>query len=451
MSWNGPEEGDNPTAPSAGPDWSGRAARFGIRAIILVLLFAQGVYAVRFQGNERTIGSGMSDYDEGSLGSAIASFEQAIAVDDRDEDVWASLGDAYLDFYRNPPSKPWSDEDSETILERAWAGYAGAVLRSPLDAWAWSGLADVAIHWTRFENRRTPIDLSEIDENAPRAFDPGHAVALTAAKIALRRQPSGYQQLDVLAKTYAEAGEIDRAGEIYVQSARMFPAPSYHFWGRTRLLEPFYRSILAGLEEGIARSPDFAKTKLDLEVGRFARFQKDLDTALRHFEAARKHTDSPEWLYRVEWEKAGVLEELGRFEEALGALLEAQRYGFDRAQVSRRVGLLQIRLGKFGDACAALRDALRDLASDSALRIETARACEASGENDAAEAVLLEGIGSPVDDLSLSRAIVDFYLRQGRLRTAETVLHAWVRDFPSQGEFQVWAAEVSASRNASPR
>lgn len=417
-----------------------------VRGAVLAALVAQAWCAVRLWDYESELGSAIAYYDERHRRRALDHIATAQAAWDSDAEVWSWEGDIATNLYKHPSEGGRSDGEAEAILRRAWRGYAGVVLRCPSDAWAWSGLGEVALERARRRDLKRTVDLAELDRRAQGILDAPHAIALAAARLALRIEPSGYQELDVLAKIYESTGELDRAQETYVQSARMMPAPSFHTWGTgNRMFRGLYDAILAGLKEGIEKAPQFDKAMLNLDVGRFARSQGDLDTALAYLAAARAAAKGDIfWTYHASSETAGVLEQLGRLPEAVEELKLAREKGYDRASVSQRLGLLESRLGRSEEACVDLRDALREIPRDVGLRIAAAQACEQAREYETTEQILKLGFASPTESLTLSRALLDFYRRLGRGRTAGNLARSWARDFPEQREFQQWAAEIGA-------
>ena len=85
----------------------------------------------------------------------------------------------------------------------------------------------------------------------------------------------------MLGAVHESQGNSSRAREFYVESARLLPAASYHTWGTSGpLSRPLYRAVLESLRDGVGRAPDFERSTLHLEIGKFARAQGDIDTAL---------------------------------------------------------------------------------------------------------------------------------------------------------------------------
>ncbi len=416
--------------------------RFWIRTAILLALLAQAWSAVRSTRYWRALEAGEELFDSASYGEALEQFERARSLWDADAEVWSWLGYATTSLLRNPPQGSWSQEREAALLGLGWSAYAGAVLRCPVDSWSWSGLAQVALYGAQARDRERGIDLAEIARRGEGILDAPYAIAVAAAKLALRIQPSGYQELDVLARIYESTGEVENAKKAYVQSARMMPAPSYHTWGSgRRLVGSLYEAILTGANEGIARAPAFDKSMLHQEVGRFARSQDDRKTALEHLRAARSAAREPFWTYHALWQLSFVLDDLGRLPEAVDALIEAQRLGYDRAEVCRRLGSLEARIGRFENACRDLRDALREMSGDAALRIATGKACQQANDFDTAEQVLREGLAAPTENLTLARALVDLYRDAGRFHTADALIRSWAGEYPAEPEFRKWAEE----------
>src|SRR5204862_6745042 len=128
------------------------------------------------------------------------------------------LGDTAAYVFRHPPKEGRSPEETERLARLAWKGYAGAVLRCPIDSWSWSGLGEIAQREARRDEIAQPIALSEIDRRGQGILNGRFAVALAAADIAVRLQPTGYPQLDALARIYEVTGDVDKARDTDVLS-----------------------------------------------------------------------------------------------------------------------------------------------------------------------------------------------------------------------------------------
>jgi len=421
--------------------------RLAIRVAIVLVLAAQGWAALRGTRYFRAVDAGEGYFGGAAYEDAVEEFDRARSIWDADAEVWSWLGDSVTRLLRTPPPGGWPQEREAALLAMGWYAYAGAVLRCPADSWSWSGLAQVSLYGAQARDRERGIDLAELARRGEGILDSAHAVAVAAATLALRLQPSGYQELDVLARIYESTGEVEKASKAYVQSARIMPAPSFHSWGSGRRLVPtLYAAILEGANEGIARAPAFDKSMLHLELGMFARGQGDLETALEHLRAARGAAREPFWTYHALWQLSFVLEDLGRLPEAVDLLIQARGLGYDRAQVNRRLGSLEASSGGFANACRDLRDALREIAGDTGLRIETARACLAAGDFDTAEQVLREDLGVPIENLPLARALLDLYREVGRTHSADALVREWSAEYPDQPEFRAWLEELAPRR-----
>ena len=417
--------------------------RWIVRIVLVLLLAVQAWRAVRATRVEALLETANTAYDDGDGPVALEAVKQALAIDDGPQAVWSWLGDTAAYVYRHPPAEGRPKAESDALAQLMWKGYAGAVLRCPVDSWSWSGLGEAAQREARRGDEAQAIGLEEIDRRGGGILNGKFAVALAAADIAVKLQPSGYPQLDGLARIYEVTGEVDKARETYVLSARMMPAPSAHAWGSgRRLYRALYDAILGGLREGLAQAPRFERSSLCLDIARFVRAHGELDTALEFLRAARQAADHPYWRFQCAWEMAGVLEESAHFPEAIEELRTAYALGMDRSAVTRRLGSIEMRLGRFPDACAHLSSAARDDEDDVGLSGEASRACEQAGEIDLAAELLEYAADDPTEDLVVARALLDFYRRVGRDRTAVGLLRAWRRDYPDQKEFENWANEA---------
>lgn len=414
------------------------------RAALVLLVAIQSWVAFRATVADARFLAGVRAYKAGEYEAASGHFESALEVREGDAWLWAWAGDSALSLY---DARPRGDAAaSRGLLDRAWRGYAGAVLRCPADAWSWSGLAEVAVRRAKLRDLVEGVSLESLARRSQGILDPDRAIARSAAEFAVRLNPGGFAELDVLAAAYEVAGDVARASEAVVRSARMLPAPSFHTWGRRgRLPRSLYEAILEGLDVGIERAPEFERSLLHREAGRFAWEQGDPDSALRHFEASLTVATTDYARYEALQHKARVLEGTGRLEAALGVLREALRPGIGRPALVRRLGDIEFRLGRYEDACRDLREAVRDSPGDTGLRIEAARACEGAGNADLAERLLREGFVLPVENAPLARELLSFYARVGRRRTAEHLVRSWIRDFPERSEFQKWAAEIGGA------
>ncbi len=411
------------------------------RAALVLLVAIQAWVAYRATVADARFLAGVRAYRAGDFERASDRFDSALRVRDGDAWLWAWAGDSALSLHDVRP--PGDAAAARAVLDRAWRGYAGAVLRCPTDAWSWSGLAEVAVRRAKLRDRAEGVSLEVLTRRSQGVLDPDRAIARVAAEVAVVLKPGGFAELDVLASAYEAAGEVPRATEAVVRSARMMPAPSFHTWGRRgRLPRDLYEAILEGLRAGIERAPEFEHSLLHREAGRFAWEQGDPNSALRHLDASLAAARTDYERYEALQHKAQVLEGTGRLEEALGVLQEALRPGIGRAGLVRRLGDVQFRLGRYEGACRDLRESVRDSPGDVGLRIQSARACERAGNAEVAERLLREGFVLTTENPVLARELLSFFERAGRRHTAEQLVRSWIRDFPERSDFQRWAAEI---------
>src|SRR5262245_59298916 len=112
------------------------------RSLLLVGLAILGAWAWRATAYDLHFRDGTRAFRADRNRDALESFLRARAIDDTDSAVWDWVGDTASAVYRNPPAGGWDAPRAEELLTTAWGGYAGAVLRSPLDTWSRSGLAE---------------------------------------------------------------------------------------------------------------------------------------------------------------------------------------------------------------------------------------------------------------------------------------------------------------------
>jgi tetratricopeptide (TPR) repeat protein len=385
--------------------------------------------------------SNQEERNEGEMMEAVEDVMEALDLRE-DPEAYVALGDAALDVYRNDPKGGWPKEDADVLFRLSWQGYAGGVLRCPVDAWSWSGLAETAFRQARYLDRAQPLDLGEIERRGEGKLNGRYAVALAAAQIGVALQPSGYNQLDVLARVYEGTGEIEKAREAYALSARMMPAPSFHTWGGRQMVQELYPTILASLKKGLELAPGFEKCMLHLDVARFAREQDDYATAFENLQIAKSTAPDKYWTFETAFEMASLYEERGKFVEAIAELDIVRETGYGLPEANRRSASLLARLQRNDEACTRFRAALRDFEDDAGLRAEGARACEAAGDNDSAETFLKEGVKNPTAQLELARALLEFYRRHGKDRSADGLIEEWAHDYPANATLQKWKAEL---------
>lgn len=424
------------------PEETRTGARWLFRVTLAGLLALQGWNAVVATRYERRLHDGKRAYNAWELERAITAFDEARQIDDSDADLWRLSGDVALDIQNT--SEP-DDEayDPEAALDRVWSAYGGAVLRCPVDSWSWTGMAAAAMGKAELEDPRGAPDLASIDSDV-KTLDPWRGVALGAALVAVDLAPTGVQELDTLASVYESMDDLEAAERTYVASAVMVPLASYHTWGGGgRLPRRLYEALLGALQEGIERAPRFEQSMMNVEVAQFAMSNLDYETAIAHARLAESQADGPYEVYEANWELFHALERLGRLEEALGALKRARANLSDSSGLSRFQGQLEERCGRFEDACVTLREALRHEPNDDALRLLAATTCEKAGDDGLAGRILRDSFVLPTDDLNLSRALIDFYRRNGRERTAINLVQSWARDYPEQEEFARWSDELA--------
>jgi hypothetical protein len=110
----------------------------------------------------------------------------------------------------------------------------------------------------------------------------------------------------------------------------------------------------------------------------------------------------------------------------------------DPGSLSRKLGSLELLIGRVEEACVNLREALRRDADDAGLRVQASGACEEAGEIELAGRILDEGFSVPTESISLAQALLDFHRRQGHENVAIHLAEKWVVDFPERQEFRLW-------------
>jgi tetratricopeptide (TPR) repeat protein len=413
-----------------------------VRILVLAILAVQG-YSVwnlaRFEKNRQR---GIRAYKRGEVAEVRDWFAGARAIDDADPLTWAWSGDAALYVYDWHAEGEIDPELGRTLLEEAWLSYSGAVSRCPSYAWSWVGLAGVAYRMDGLSRREQGLDLGVYDRSTRGIWDPYLAMALVSGSIAVEMKPSDYNALDTLAEVYLSVGLLEQAGDLLERSAKMMPAPSFHAWGSGEAFpRPLYDRIRDALENGIEGAPEFEKSMLYVEMGRFARNQSDPRRALVFFENAERYARNDYEMFRALRGKATVLETLGSFEEAAEALRRLLATGYEPRATNTLLGSIYIRLGDHKSACSSLAKALIEDHSDRGVRMQAVSSCEQAGELILAEQMLKSAFLSPVEDPVLARALLEFYRRQDRLFTASFLAEKWMRDFPGHERFREWAAE----------
>jgi tetratricopeptide (TPR) repeat protein len=413
-----------------------------LRIALVVVLALQAWHAVVLTRYERALQGGALRWNAWDAEGALPLFGRAREIDDSSAEVWRRIGDMALNIH-DYPGQVEGEHDPEEMLDRAWEGYAGAVLRRPIDSWSWTGLAEVSLNRAELDEARRGLDLARLERRRRGILDRDRATALTAARLAVWLKPAGFQELDVLASIYESLGEIDEARRIYSQSARMMPVASFHVWGTGRALPaPLYQAVLAGLEEGIEKAPAFERSILHVEVSWFARAHGDYETSIRHAEAGARGARTANQTYRSYWELAQTLQKTGRFDDAIDAVETARENMPDRAALAGFQGSLEFRAGRMADACAHLREGLRRAPDDAGLRMQTARACESAGEPRLAEQILREGFVLPTDNPALARAVLELYRREGSVRLARYTLDRWIQEHPDREDFRRWSGQT---------
>ena len=384
--------------------------------------------------------------EAGAHRDALARIEAASARRPSEAGLRAWTGDVALHAFENRGEVP--AETAHDFLDRSWAGYAGAVTLAPLDAWSWSGLAEIALERAQIEDATAGVSIETIEARARGVLDPWRLVALGAAELAVGLKPSGYQQMDVLASVLETSGDVARAADTYVRSARLMPAPSFHVWGSGRRFpDPIYVRLREALLAGIEASPPYERSLLHLEVARFAQAQGDGETAIAE---ARLSESSARNVYERHQSAMAVGTALAATEprEALAAWRRAAGTGYDPAVVALNVAVLERSLGEERDACAHYGDAVREMAPDMSLRIAAAQTCEQAGEVDTAERLLTDGVGVPSRALPVARELVAFLQRAHRFHTARSLVTRWIEDEPGNAEYRRWLQEINDADSA---
>jgi len=424
------------------------AVRWIARAVLVGVAVWTAVAAWRTTVYERHFRAAVRAYAAESYSEALAQFLAARALNDGEADVWEWIGDAAANLYRHPPRGGWDEAAADQLLQTAWGGYAGTVLRSPLNTWSWSGLAEVALDRAERRDAKEGVDFQELDRRASGVLDVWRGLALISARTAVELKPSGFQELDVLTRVYTASGQLDAARETLVRSAAIMPAPSFHVWGEGhRFVRPLYDAVMTAMRQGLERTPEFERSGLHLQIGRFAMTYEDYDAALAEMRAAVATIQGDNDRQLALRGVAQVLEAMGRLDESVLAWTALIDSGLSFPPDTRQRGIVLYRAGRKGDACRDLRASVREEPDDDGLRTLAAGACEEAGELETAERLLKEGFKLPTEAPALARGLLDFYLRHGRTSTAAGLAATWARDFPQQAEFQQWEADLrGASR-----
>jgi len=421
--------------------------RLAFRIALVLALVLQAASTVRMTIFDVRYHGARIAYNADRYQDALAGFVSARDVRSVDPVVWSYIGDAADAVYNDSPPTGWTKARAEELTNLEWAGYAGAVVRSPFDTTSWGGLAETALRQATRHDEEHGVDLAVLDRRSRGIVDPWRGMALVAAKIAMQLKPSGYREQDVLTRAYTSAGQLDDARASMLRSARMMPAPSFHTWGSgEQVVKSLYDAIIVSMREGVRLSPGFERHQLQRDIARFAFIQGDYETALAEFEAAIHSAPDIESAYLPLRGKAEVLEAMSRWEAAVAAWDAVVDTGFS-APIDRRLrGLCLHRAHRDKEACRDLRESVREEPENRDLRILGSSVCEQAGDDMAAERLLREGFVLPVDDLVIARSLLDLCLRSGKRSTVEGLLATWVRDYPQNAEIQRWAVELASSR-----
>lgn len=421
-----------------------------VRVVLVLAVLAQAWSAYRATDYDRAFREGRVAFGAADVDRVTGALEEAVAVDTADPYLWAWVGDAYMYVHDwHAAGEEMDRELSDALLDRAWTAYAASVARCPPYAWSWAGLAQVSVRKALMAERFEGVDLGRFSRTQEGLWDAHRGIALEAAYIATELKPYGFQELDVLAEVYAAAGMNDTAVELRDRSARLMPAASFHEWGNQRLYGDHYVRLREALEAGVDRAPPFEQSLLNIEVGRFARLQGDLETALARFRAAEEVADNEYQASRGRWEQALCLREMGRFEEAIEAARSVTATPWWGAGARRLVASLHEAMGQHEDACVTIRR-LYSETGDASFGRRGARSCEDAGDVMSAERLFESLVKDPPNQLDDARALIDFQIRQDRTRAATRRLEVWRRDYPDVAEFAVWESELQVLAAGDP-
>src|SRR5262245_1431732 len=134
-------------------------------AAVLALALAQAYAAVQWSRYAWVFTSARRLDGTGAYSEALERMERAVRIRPSVATARAEAGDIAqhaLDDSRSVRSA----EEERKLLRRAWAGYAGSVTVAPLDAWSWSGLAEVAIREAQRVDRLGGVSLNDIEERS---------------------------------------------------------------------------------------------------------------------------------------------------------------------------------------------------------------------------------------------------------------------------------------------
>jgi tetratricopeptide (TPR) repeat protein len=421
--------------------------KLAFRIVLIALLLIQVASTVRMTIFGDRYHRARIAYFAESYPDALSGFIRAREIRPSDPIVWGYVGDAADAVYNDPPASGWSEARADKLTGEEWAGYAGAAVRAPFETTAWSGLADTALRRAAQQDAKHGVDFAVIDRRSRGIVDPWRGIALVAAKVATQLKPSGFRELDVLARAYTSAGQLDDARAAMLRSARMMPAPSFHSWGSGEVVvKSLYDAIIVAMRDGVRSAPSFERHQLNRDIARFAFTQGDLETALAEFEAAIQGAPETLQAYLPLRGKAEVLEAMGRWDAAVAAWDAVIETGVAAPIDRRQRGLALHRARRDKEACRDLRESVRDEPANRDLRILASGVCEQAGDSMAAERLLREGFVLPVDDPVVARSLLDLCVRTGKVSTVQGLLETWSRDYPDNPEIRRWAAEFASTR-----
>ena len=382
-------------------------------ALVFIVRAVVGIPAAQaFQRGQRLV-------DIGEYAAAGPALEKAETGAVRPYALWLA-GQTALGVWDALESEQKAGPAGHAALAHAASLFLRAQVRSPASAWYVASLAGIYARRESVQRATAVFDLADLGRDPwLRVGDDGR-IAIGLVRMALERQPTGFEFADQLALLLLANGLEVEAVKAIEESARILPDfgahPNLVFEALPRtMVEAFWRSsraVAPGDAPLILRERHLLSLGiLGRRLGHLDEAEHDLREALRSPGTDLFHAEDAFHLGLVLWDAK-------RAAEAEAMLVLAARQPVFRPGVAETRARIAESEGRFDDALASLREARRLKPRELGVLLAFARVAGKLENWDAAEEALKWAQVVHPSNPAPDRAMAEMYLDKGDVELA---------------------------------
>jgi tetratricopeptide (TPR) repeat protein len=317
----------------------------------------------------------------------------------------------------------------------------GQLLREPLAAETWAGLADVYAVLKPLNQVQRTYSLEEISKPPELGLEIEDLLQIRALEASLALDPNSVYHRDTLADEAWELGLHEMAKRHYGEVITILPDPSKHlFLAPGKVSDELTELVVTSLNRAMEPPRNAPREVVCRHLGMFLLDQGRYQEA---FDAFQKAQDVSGNSY-ADW-KAQAQSGMGHLEEAVALYREAMVSGMlpdNRFYVLTGMGDLLQRLGRHREASEAFRSALVIRQHDPGTLIQLGRAYEAMELWEEAEESYLRASEIGANRISNLAQLVQFYQRLGKPSLALEPARKLVELEPSEPVYRTQLKEL---------